>query len=743
MIIQPNKLLAPTSRIVRFYNCSAICTEGPNIIGKLNLSGVQIQYESQFTTRMVLNPDATDQPIYYGFIGEDVTFLLLKFTYDETNPACQIEEEQYVEYYFKDNPTEIKYAGKLLLLTGNSTHRIPQIFLSNPSPTKVIVEGLVANLAQSDISYSDLDDEIVTITNLYSNNITSDKAWNYTDLVSGSTQLQIVNVDDVVQLYLNYSEIDAIERKEEDFELVISTKIDGVIVLRFLSAFEMYQGHSRIIWVLEDSPHRYLTKELPNSDLIPPVITLNSGVEPLYPGTNIYLYPVTRDPVTSGFTITPDDILNYFIDTVIDNRDGEIDKLDVALTIREVNHLETLTGITSDGNYDIIMSIADIANNQSIADYVIIIDGVPPVITFKAGIGDIFEMNIPDDLKDPTQGITPDDIILKTVDSVYDAVDGTIPNSDIDILINSYSGVTGITNVYEPGQYEITYSVSDRASNIASYDKTMIVSGLTILNSGDTYTFGSFMVAGNFQYTGESGTTATIDISGETFLVGAVGTGITYFIWDISGSTEHTFTTIDESITITVNNTVYTITFNGWGSLLFTIEKIEAAPTFSDLTFYQAYKEDSASGYTTSDIPNTGYSYSITLDDDSSSLYNIIINDVSYNRTGFTNTPVYLESFSGKTTGTTSGTSLYDYYVDRYPTFNTTTLDNILLGNIAFGELFENENDKFIFNDLISDDNLYSVVMAGNYPKGDYNFKVDLIDDNGYINTLTFIFIIN
>lgn len=743
MIIQANKLLPPTSRVIRFYQCSTICTEGPNISGKLDLSGVQIQYESQFTTRMVLNPDAKDQPLYYGFLGEDVTFMLLKFTYDETNPACEIEEEQYIEYFFKDNPTEIKYASKLLLLTGNSTHRIPQIFISNPSPTKVIIEALVANLAQDNLVYEDLDSSYVTITNLYSNNITSDKVWNWTDLVSGSTQLQIVNVDDDVQLYLDYDEIDTIERNDEAFELIINTKSDSIIVLKFLSSFEMYQGHSRISWVLEDSLHRYLTKEYPNSDLIPPEITMNPGVEPISGTTNVYSFPFSRDPVTSGFTIYPDDIVNYFIYSIVDNRDGVISVSDAQITIREVGHLETLTGITETGIYDIIIGIKDIAENKSIVNYIIVVDDVPPVITFKAGIGDVFEMNIPNDLKDPTKGITADDIIVKTVDFVYDAVDGTIPNDDIDILINSYSGVTGITNVYEPGQYDITYSVSDYSGNVAEYDKIMIVDGVIIMNSGDTYTFGPFMIAGNFQYNGETGTTATVILSGETFIYGASGTTVPYLIWDIGGD-EYTFTVAGESIDITVNNMVFSITFNGWGSLLFTIEKIGPAPNFTDLTFYQAYKEVGATGYTTSDIVNINDNdYLIFLDDETESLYNIIVNSVNYNRTDFTTTPIYLESFSGKTSGTTSGTSLYDYYVDRYPLFNTTTLDNILMGNEPFAEIFKNNNDKFLINDLISDDNLYSIVVAGNYPKGEYNFKFDVTDDEGYINEITFNFLVN
>ena len=164
-------MLPPTSRVIKPYMCSMVAVEGPNIIGKLDLSGVEIPYESQYTTRIILNPGAQNQPLLYGFLGNNITYLLLKVTYDETDPRCLIEEEQYLEYYFADNPTEIRYLNKLMLLTGNSQNRIPQIFLNNPTDLRVDIQVMAANLGQSDINLEDIADNTVRLTNLYHNNI--------------------------------------------------------------------------------------------------------------------------------------------------------------------------------------------------------------------------------------------------------------------------------------------------------------------------------------------------------------------------------------------------------------------------------------------------------------------------------------------------------------------------------------------------------------------------------------------
>ena len=48
MIIQPNTLLLPTTKILRFYDSCVIVQEGPNMLGKLGLANLQIQLDQKF-----------------------------------------------------------------------------------------------------------------------------------------------------------------------------------------------------------------------------------------------------------------------------------------------------------------------------------------------------------------------------------------------------------------------------------------------------------------------------------------------------------------------------------------------------------------------------------------------------------------------------------------------------------------------------------------------------------------------
>lgn len=573
--IQPNKLLPPTSRVIRPFQCSMIACEGPNILGKLNMSGVEIPYYTQFTTRMILNPESTNQPLHYGFLGSDVTFVLLKITYDETDPRCQIEEEQYIEYYFEDQPFIKRYTNKLLLLTGNSTHRIPQIYLNNPGEIKVYIDAMVGNLEETDNSSS--DSQALIIDNLYYNSIISDTIWSQICFNSGSSQLQ-VRSDGYIQLYLDYVDILTIESVESTYELRITTVSDTIIILRFLSLFDMYQARSRISWVTKLPNERYLTAEQPGLDLFPPVFEM----DPYLPtGTTTYSYPFV-----SGTITLPSEVLAYFVTGITDERDGEIPVDNSTIVIRQYGFIEPLTSITHAGVYNVVITISDLAYNRSMLNFNIICDDVPPVITFKplaSGTG--FTMTDVD-MGSPTEGITYSDIIRKSVDNVYDVVDGPIPNSDITISIDQISGTTGLTHIADIGNYLITYYIADRAGNSVTYEKYLKYDGCVILNSGQLYTYPIGSTSIEFRYLGGIGTTATINISGYSFIIASVsGETNEELIWDLGGSTEYNFGSGNTgSIYIIIEGISYEISFTGRGSLYFNIKDNGSTPHYFTVT---------------------------------------------------------------------------------------------------------------------------------------------------------------
>ena len=98
--IQPNILLTPTEKLIKPYECSFIVIEGPNMKGKLNLEGLEIKYDSFYLSQLTLNENSSDQPLMYGFLGENVTFLMIRAKYMPLDPNWALETEQYINYYY-------------------------------------------------------------------------------------------------------------------------------------------------------------------------------------------------------------------------------------------------------------------------------------------------------------------------------------------------------------------------------------------------------------------------------------------------------------------------------------------------------------------------------------------------------------------------------------------------------------------------------------------------------------------
>ena len=735
MYIQLNKMLPPTSRIIRFHQCSLISTEGPNINGKLNLAGIEIPYESQFTSRMILNPNSINQPIMYGFLGNNITFLALKITYDETNPKCVIEEEQFIEYWYEDDSTTIRQAHKLLILTGNSTNRIPQIYLNNRSNVKVYVDVLAANMEQSDLDLDDIRNDVVEFKDLYYNSIVTDTYWNTLLDVSGSTQFHFLDLHDNVVLYLDFEEITSIEKNEDKYQLIINTKSLTIIRLFFNSMFEMNQANSRINWIINNSDNRYLTKDFPSIDVDSPLIVMNPLLYPIVQ-PNMYNYPY------SGETISQYDILNYFIDTIYDDRDGDIQKESAIIKIRKLGEIETITDIIEMGVYDVIVTARDIANNYSNINFVVIIDNEPPIINFKNDINEIFNMNIPFDLRVPAYGITKDDILRKTIDSIVDNVDKNIAISATTLLLNDDE----FSPIFEPGQYNIDFIILDRAGNQTLESKILIVEGDIILYPDNDYILGDAMVETNFVYTGPSGSTTNIIISGHTITI--MNSGITdsenILIWDLGGDDQYEFTTEGEYINITINNIIFKITFNGWGSLLFSIEPIGIAPHFIDFNFIEERYLYSDTGITYIDVDKYNNDFYLYLDGNTGSTNNIVTNNILYSENTFNYTEVFLESYilSGETSGSTSGEtindSLFIYYSNNYD-IDLELLESILFGYSPILSLQIIDGSIKVHDKIVDDD--FKFYIKSNYPKGEYTFKMEL-NNNIFNNNFKFKLII-
>ena len=458
MIIQPNSLLVGgTSKAIQFVNTCVIAKEGPNMVSKMGLGGLNINYDSVLTTKQTLKVGDKETPIMYGWVGSNITFLMLIPTYNTDIMSCS-GKSNYIEYYYEDDPLTVRTFTDILVLSGNDQHRIPQIYLYNPNSSIVTIDIMAANLDVNTIT-SNILPSYTELKGLSYNSILSDQMYGIN--CTGSTQFEIVDILGNVQMAIPYNKIDIITIKDE--LLTVTTKSDDPIQLTFLSKFQATQALSRMNWVMKQSVTRFLTATYPTLDTSAPVVTYN--------------FNTTTMNYVDG-KITPDQIRFKFISSVIDYdnnnilRDGTINRADVNVLIMNINTGEQVEEITYDGRYSITFTVKDLAGNSVSSTKTLIVDSLAPVITYNKILTDINTMSLLGDSSTPGT-IEKSDINMYYINNVWDDVDGVISNSAVTITISVGSLI--YPNIDTVGDYTVVFSVSDTAGNITTGTTTLRV----------------------------------------------------------------------------------------------------------------------------------------------------------------------------------------------------------------------------------------------------------------------------
>lgn len=155
MKIVPNDLLNPTEKCIKVWNCSFIATEGPNITGKISLDDLEIPYTQIYRSRITLGAGETDTLLNYGNLGEEITYLMIKVNYDSENDPYYIytKENYYLTYSLSGSTDESRPIGRLMVLSGSDTLKIPRIYITNPNTTYgVTLDVIMANHTPTSIT---------------------------------------------------------------------------------------------------------------------------------------------------------------------------------------------------------------------------------------------------------------------------------------------------------------------------------------------------------------------------------------------------------------------------------------------------------------------------------------------------------------------------------------------------------------------------------------------------------------
>lgn len=401
-----SSLFGPSSQYIKVNAGDFVAVGGSTTTEKLVVSDLRMPFKQILKSRIILKPGQVNYLLNHLGLGDNATFLAIKAIYD---PKSVIQDDNYVNWSFYDSIGTVNQFAQMMVLTGNTTNRVKQIYLTNPN-TKYSV-ALEVMVAVVDDNYSFFNDNInqtaTTFTDL-----------EYTDIHSNVVGESIVINDKSTParplIYFMISNINSIERDGKI--LTVDDNALSTILLAFKTENDAIQAHSLLTYIIENPD---INIDLTPLDTQDPVITFYNGVGRINaePGVPVYnpilldghaywtVNDIYEDPRITGFstadrfiqyfsghpgpsqsgtyptlgltfsttislatfggtysTLDKSDLIRLLIYGVTDNRDGQMSILPSNVILKN-SMLTEVVGITGSGTYSMTFNYSDIAQN--------------------------------------------------------------------------------------------------------------------------------------------------------------------------------------------------------------------------------------------------------------------------------------------------------------------------------------------------------------------------------------------
>jgi len=360
-------LFGAQSQYIKVGNGEFLAIEGANTVDRMLVSDLRMPYKQLLRSRVILKAGQVNYLLNHLGLGDNATFLAIKATY---NSKSVIADDNYINYAYYDDLTKVYSFAQLIVLTGNTTNRIKQLYLTNPN-TKYDV-NLDVMIGVIDENYSFFNDSV-------NQSGTSFTGLEYTDISTYVVGQSIVINDKSTPtrplIYLTLSNIQSIERSGT--VLIIDDSSLGSIFLQFLTLNDAAQAQSLFNYILENSNVNIEDLD-PLADTTPPTIYFYDYVGDNISGATISLAGTTSIPVDTSMGITfstsmslsvngtssvisKSKIIELLVDYSDDNRDGLMQLSESNLLISGSSG--SVNSITSVGDYIITFDYSDIALN--------------------------------------------------------------------------------------------------------------------------------------------------------------------------------------------------------------------------------------------------------------------------------------------------------------------------------------------------------------------------------------------
>ena len=363
-------LFGTKSQFIKTNGGDFIAVDGSNTRERLILSDLRIPYKQILKSRIILKIGQTNYLLNHLGLGDNATFLCMKAVYDT---KAVIEADRYVNWSYYDDLTRINSFADMMVLTGNSTHRIPQLYLTNPSDKYPVYIDVMVGV---------IDDNYSIFTDTTNQSGTTFVNLNYTDIHSNvvGESLVINDKSDPVKplIYIRLSDINSIERSGQI--LIIDDSSLGTIFLQFVSENDTYQAHSLLNYVLQH-PGTDIDTLNPVNDNLDPVLYFYSHVGASasldyiafngattsvpYDTSDGFTFSttisLTQSGTASGTVIDKSQLINLLVDHISDNRDGTMSIIPSNLIISGTGG--SVSNILNPGTYSLSFDFSDIAHN--------------------------------------------------------------------------------------------------------------------------------------------------------------------------------------------------------------------------------------------------------------------------------------------------------------------------------------------------------------------------------------------
>ena len=360
-------LFGAKSQFIKTNGGDFVAVDGSGVRERLILSDLRIPYKQILKSRVILKTGQANYLLNHLGLGDNATFLCIKAVYD---PKSVIEADNYINWSYYDDLTRINHFADMMVLTGNSTNRIPQLYLTNPS-TKYPV--------YLDVMVAVIDDSYSIFTDVLNQSGTSFVGLEYTDIHSHVVGSSIVINDKSSPvkplIYINLSDVNSIQISGKI--LILDDSSRGSLFLQFLTENDAYQAHSLINYVLEN-PNVDIDSLSPVSDNLDPILYFyqTAGVGGDYISLDGATYGVPYDTsegltfstsislstygTASGY-IDKSQLIYLLVDYIQDNRDGYMYMMPSNLIISGT--AGTVDRILTTGTYSLTFDFSDIAHN--------------------------------------------------------------------------------------------------------------------------------------------------------------------------------------------------------------------------------------------------------------------------------------------------------------------------------------------------------------------------------------------